>query len=211
VCPPWSAGKADEGSRCKRVLCGAAWPFAAIAKRINQESREVALMIRTLYSVTTVASLLAVAASPRPRAQKPTVPYAAPRAANTLVMLPDGSTVRVELATTEKERAYGLMGRTRLPEGRGMLFVHERPGHYAYWMFHCRIGLDIVWMDQHRRIVEMSPRTPPCAVRAENCPSYGGKQLSLFVLELPVGDIQKHRLAIGETIDFQLPGNPPAG
>src|SRR6185312_15460412 len=30
----------------------------------NQESRQVALMIRTLYSVTTVASLLAVAASP---------------------------------------------------------------------------------------------------------------------------------------------------
>jgi uncharacterized protein len=168
-------------------------------------------MIRTFLSMSAVTSMLVVAPGPAPHAQEPTVPYAAPRAADTLVMLPDGSTVRVELATTEKERAYGLMGRTRLPEGRGMLFVHESPGHYGYWMFHCQIGLDIVWMDQNRRIVEMSPRTPPCTGSAESCPTYGGKQLSLYVLELPVGDIQKHRLAIGETVDFQLPGNTPAG
>lgn len=168
-------------------------------------------MIRTLFSVTTVASLLAITASPRPRAQTPVVPYAAPRAADILVMLPDGSTVRFELATTEEEREHGLMGRTRLPEGRGMLFVHERPGHYGYWMFHCKIALDIVWMDENHKIVEMSPRTPLCTGRADSCPTYGGKQLSLYVLELPIGDIQKHRLAIGETIDFQPPGNTPAG
>lgn len=177
--------------------------------RISHKGREAPLMMRTLSSVTAVASMLAVGASPAPHAQEPTVPYAAPRAADTLVMLPDGSTVRVELATTERQREHGLMGRTRLPEGRGMLFVHEKPGHYGYWMFHCKIGLDIVWMDQNHKIVEMSPHTPPCTGTAESCPTYGGKQLSLYVLELPIGDIQKHRLGVGETIDFQLPSNTP--
>jgi uncharacterized protein len=139
------------------------------------------------------------------RAQEPVIPYAAPRPANTLVMLPDGSTVRVELATTEKEREYGLMGRTSLPEGRGMLFVHDDVAPHAYWMYHCKIGLDIVWMDADRRIVEMSPNTPPCTGKANTCGNYGGQEPSKYVLELPVGDIAKHRLAVGETIGFQLP------
>lgn len=138
-------------------------------------------------------------------AQEPVIPYVAPHPANTLVMLPDGSTVHVELATTEKERNYGLMGRTRLPEGHGMLFVHEQPGHYAYWMYHCKIALDIVWMNPDHQIVEMSANTPPCTGKANICPNYGGKQVSLYVLELPAGDIARHRLAAGETINFELP------
>ena len=60
-------------------------------------------------------------------------------------MLPDGSTVHVELAKTEAERNYGLMDRTSLPQGRGMLFIHDRPSQNSYWMYHCKIGLDIVF------------------------------------------------------------------
>lgn len=138
-------------------------------------------------------------------AQDFNVPYVAPRPANTLVMLPDGFTVHVELATTPAEQAYGLMGRTRLPEGRGMLFLHDGMSPHSYWMYHCKIGLDIVWMDTGHRIVEMSPNTPPCRGKASTCPSYGGKEPSQFVLELPVGAIQRHHLAVGERVEFQVP------
>lgn len=138
-------------------------------------------------------------------AQEPTIPYAAPRAANTLVMLPDGSTVHVELATTDAQREYGLMGRTILPEGRGMLFVHKEDTEHGYWMYHCRIPLDIVWMDQSHRIVEMSPNTPPCRGKADSCPTYGGHEPSEYVLELPAGSIKEHHLALGQMIEFRLP------
>ncbi|MGC2639421.1 MAG: DUF192 domain-containing protein [Acidobacteriaceae bacterium] len=156
-----------------------------------------------LLAVLAVLSL--VSRAPCARAQEPVIPYAAPRPATTLVMLPDGSTVHVELATNEKEREYGLMGRTRLPEGRGMLFVHEEAAPHAYWMYHCKIGLDIIWMDADHQIVDMSPNTPPCTGKASTCPNYGGQQPSKYVLELPVGSIQKHRLAVGQSINFQLP------
>lgn len=149
-----------------------------------------------------LAALLAV---PMAKAQDVDVPYVAPRPANTLVMLPDGSTVHVELALTPAEQAYGLMGRTSLPQGRGMLFVHEGMARHAYWMYHCRIGLDIVWMDDQHRIVEMSPNTPPCRGKSSTCPSYGGKEPAEYVLELPVGSIERHHLAVGERVDFQLP------
>jgi uncharacterized membrane protein (UPF0127 family) len=138
------------------------------------------------------------------QAQDVVVPYVAPRAANTLVMLPDGSTVHVELALTEAEQQYGLMGRTSLPEGRGMLFVHDGMAKHPYWMYHCKIGLDIVWMDAQHRIVEMSPDTPPCRGKSTTCPNYGGHEPSQYVLELPVGSILKHRLAVGETVEFQV-------
>jgi uncharacterized membrane protein (UPF0127 family) len=136
-------------------------------------------------------------------AQDVDVPYVAPRPANTLLMLPDGSTVHVELAKTPAEQAYGLMGRASLPEGRGMLFLEE-PGNHRYWMYHCKIGLDIVWMDGDHKIVEMSPDTPPCKGKSSTCPTYGGKAVSQFVLELPVGSIAKHKLAIGERIEFSV-------
>jgi len=149
-----------------------------------------------------VAAPLAV---PAASTQDVNVPYVAPRAANTLVMLPDGSTVHVELATTSAEQAYGLMGRTSLPEGRGMLFVHDGMERHAYWMYHCKIGLDIVWMDSSHRIVEMSPDTPPCRGKSSTCPSYGGKVPSQYVLELPVGSIKRHHLVTGEQVQFPLP------
>ncbi|MGC2163218.1 MAG: DUF192 domain-containing protein [Silvibacterium sp.] len=130
----------------------------------------------------------------------------APRAANTLVMLPDGSTVHVELATTNAEREYGLMERTSLPQGRGMLFIHDQPGRYPYWMYHCKIGLDIVWMDTAHKIVEMSADTPPCKGKASTCPSYGGREISLYVLELPVGSIKAHHMALGQVVNFDVDG-----
>ncbi len=140
----------------------------------------------------------------RVRAQEPVIPYAPPRPANTLVMLPDGSTVHVELATTDAQMEYGLMERTNLPQGRGMLFVHKDVGEHPYWMYHCKIALDIIWMDADHRIVEMSPNTPPCRGIAATCPNYGGTQPSKYVLELPAGSIAKHHLAVGQTIDFNL-------
>jgi uncharacterized membrane protein (UPF0127 family) len=139
------------------------------------------------------------------QSQEPKIPVAPPRPANTLVMLPDGSTVHVELATTDAQREYGLMERTKLPEGRGMLFIHDQPGQYGYWMYHCKIGLDILWMDQSHHIVEMSPDTPPCKGKASTCSSYGGKATSIYVLELPVGSIKAHRLQNGQVVNFSAP------
>jgi hypothetical protein len=138
--------------------------------------------------------------------QEPVITKVAPREANTLVMLPDGSTVHVELAKTETERQFGLMERTSLPQGRGMLFIHDQPGDYPYWMYDCKIGLDIIWMDSDRRVVEMSANTPPCKGKATSCPNYGGHETSVYVLELPVGSIKAHHLAVGQVVNFSVGG-----
>jgi uncharacterized protein len=154
--------------------------------------------------MSSLGLILAMLAVPMMRAQDVDVPYVGPRPANTLVMLPDGSTAHVELATTSAEQAYGLMGRTSLPEGRGMLFVNDTMRPRGFWMYHCKIGLDIVWMDAEHRIVEMSADTPPCRGKSSTCPTYGGHEPSEYVLELPVGTIKSHHLAEGQRVEFQI-------
>jgi uncharacterized membrane protein (UPF0127 family) len=48
----------------------------------------------------------------------------------------------------------------------------------------------------------MSPDTPPCKGKSDTCPNYGGHETSVYVLELPVGSIKAHQLAVGQTVNF---------
>jgi hypothetical protein len=71
-------------------------------------------------------------------------------------------------------------------------------------MYHCRISLDIVWIDVEHRVVEISADTPPCKGQASTCPSYGGHEVAKYVLELPAGSAKRHGIATGERVHFGL-------
>ena len=121
---------------------------------------------------------------------------------NRKVTLPDGFVVDAELAVDRATMERGMMYRTELPAGHGMLFVHAFPGRYPYWMANCKIPLDIIWMDPDHKIVEVSPNTPPCPSGGNDCPQYGGHAESLFVLELGGGEAAKHNVVVGSKIQF---------
>jgi uncharacterized membrane protein (UPF0127 family) len=118
------------------------------------------------------------------------------------VTLPDGFVVTAEVVVTGPEMERGLMYRTELPAGHGMLFGHGAPDRYPYWMANCKIPLDIIWMDTSHRVVEISANTPPCPDGGKDCPTYGGHTIASFVLELGGGEAAKHRVAPGSTIQF---------
>ena len=118
------------------------------------------------------------------------------------VTLPDGYQVAAELAVTEPDMERGLMYRTELPPGHGMLFVHGQSGKYPYWMANCKIPLDIIWMDSNHRVVEISANTPPCPSGVKDCPTYGGHAIASWALELGAGEAAKHRVTVGSTIQF---------
>ncbi len=63
---------------------------------------------------------------------------------------------------------------TRLPHRRALLFVHQQPGYYRYWMPNVKVPLDIIFMDASRKIVEISANTPLCTTKPEDCLTYGG-------------------------------------
>lgn len=116
------------------------------------------------------------------------------------VTLPDNTRVKAEVLTKPVDMARGMMFRESFPEGRGMLFVHQSPNKYSYWMYQVKVPLDIIWMDRSGRIVEISENTPPCPGKASTCPNYGGTTESSLVLELPGGYGKRHGIRVGETI-----------
>jgi hypothetical protein len=116
--------------------------------------------------------------------------------------LPDGTKILCEVMIRQEDMARGMMFRDWVADDRGMLFLHAASGTYPYWMFQCKIALDIIWMDESKRIVEISADTPPCTGVAETCPNYGGKVASRYVLELAGGSAWKHNLKLGEAISF---------
>src|SRR5579884_4196455 len=119
------------------------------------------------------------------------------------VTLPNGRVISAELAVDREMMARGLMFRDHLAPDRGMLFIHEKPGHWQYWMYQCKIPLDIIWMDNQRRIVEISANTPPCKAKVSaDCPTYGGHEEARYVLELAAGEAARNHLTTGQEISF---------
>jgi uncharacterized membrane protein (UPF0127 family) len=119
------------------------------------------------------------------------------------VTLPDGTQIRAELAITPEQQARGLMFREALPPNHGMLFISSEISPRAFWMFQTRIPLDIIWLDENRRVVEISAHTPPCGdTNPSNCPNYGGQVPSKYVLELAAGQAEAHGIDVGDQILF---------
>jgi uncharacterized membrane protein (UPF0127 family) len=123
----------------------------------------------------------------------------------TEIVLPNGKRIRAEVMRNPADMMRGMMFRDSLAPDRGMLFVHGSPGTYSYWMYQVRIPLDIIWMDLNHRIVEISSDTPPCKQPREKstaCPTYGGHETAVFVLELAGGMAQKYGLHVGDALSF---------
>jgi uncharacterized protein len=129
-------------------------------------------------------------------------PTSAPALQNSIpVTLPGGVTLRAELKTDPADMARGMMFRDQLPPDRAMLFVHQTPGRYPYWMHNVRVPLDILWLDS-ARVVEISADTPPCLKPASDCPNYGGHSEAQYVLELAGGQAKKLGLSVGQQLHF---------
>ena len=133
--------------------------------------------------------------------QNATPPVTSVRSNAPTVVLPDNSAVEVELAIDDETRATGLMFRESIAPGRGMLFIHTTVGVYPFWMKNTLIPLDMVWIDETKRIVHIKQNVPPC--RADPCPSYDPVVPSRYVLELGAGQAAAHRLRVGDHLQFR--------
>jgi len=114
--------------------------------------------------------------------------------------LPDGFAVELELATTPEETTTGLMFRPSLPVDRGMLLLWEEERYATIWMMNVLVPLDIVFLDDSGRVVELVTDAQPCA--AEPCPRFTPDAAARAVLELVAGSAATHRIAVGEQIGF---------
>jgi uncharacterized protein len=117
--------------------------------------------------------------------------------------LPSGKALQVEVMVRDEDRAMGLMFRPSLPLDRGMLFVFESSEFHGFWMKNCKFAIDMVWLDDDRRIVHVSEAVPPC--KAEPCPVYSPLRKARYVLELNAGQARREKATVGATLSFALP------
>ncbi len=124
-----------------------------------------------------------------------------------LAILPDGTTVKLELAITPEEIPRGLMFRPALPEDRGMLFLFDEPAPKQFWMKNTYVALDIIFLDGSGKVLAISDNAQPCP--AEPCPKYNSGQPVAAALELIAGAASRHGVVEGASIDFRNVANYP--
>lgn len=113
----------------------------------------------------------------------------------------NGERVSVEIADDDAERARGLMFRDSMPQGHGMLFLHDEESPQAYWMKNTRIALDILYFDAQRRLVSQQLDVPPCSA-GDGCPPYPSEGPARYVLELNAGEASRLKLKEGMQLTF---------
>lgn len=97
----------------------------------------------------------------------------------------------------------GLMFRPSLPEDHGLLFLFESADFHGIWMKNCRFPIDIVWLDEARKVVDVAAEVPPC--KAEPCPVYQPMHRASYVVEMGAGQAGREKVSRGAVLDFTLP------
>jgi hypothetical protein len=120
---------------------------------------------------------------------------------------PGGTTLVLEIARSNAERARGLMHRAEVPPGTGMIFFFDSPARHSFWMFNCLVALDLVWLDAQGTVVDVKVAAPPCP--AEPCESYMPSGPASIVIEVAAHEAARLGLVPGARV-LIAPG-PGAG
>ena len=119
------------------------------------------------------------------------------------VVLPSGTTLRADVASSAAERERGLRFRpeSRFGPDQAMLFIFEGSDTHDIWTKDCSFPIDIVWLSRARRVVHVERDAPPCP--AEPCPIYHPGEPALYVLALHRGTVARTGLRIGDRIGIE--------
>jgi uncharacterized membrane protein (UPF0127 family) len=106
-----------------------------------------------------------------------------------------GFPVMAELAETPEEQARGLMGRRKLPDGHGMLFLYGRADQRTFWMKDTLIPLDLAYIVDGK-IVTVHPLSP--------LDEQGVSGYADMALEVPAGWFGDHGVGPGHAVQTAL-------
>ena len=104
--------------------------------------------------------------------------------------------VGVLVANTVERRSRGMMYRSGLPAGSGMIFIWEETRARAggFWNPNVPIDLDVAWLDRDGAILEFT------VLIADDSEIKRPEQEYYFVLEMPRGRFEELGIGIGDQV-----------
>jgi uncharacterized membrane protein (UPF0127 family) len=111
-------------------------------------------------------------------------------------VLISGTTFVTELQINEADRARGLSGRDELGDKQAMTFVFDSVGERCIWMKDMQFSIDIVWLNEQKKIVAVEQNVTPETYPQNFC--HPGQ----YVIEFKSGTLQKYSISSGDTAIF---------
>jgi uncharacterized membrane protein (UPF0127 family) len=102
--------------------------------------------------------------------------------------------IDTQLATTEQQRATGLMFRKDMPQTEGMLFIFEQASHQCFWMKNTLLPLTAAFVANDGTIVNLADMKP------QTTDSHCSSQPVRFVLEMNQGWFAKKGIKAGSKL-----------
>jgi len=121
------------------------------------------------------------------------------------VRTPSGTVVQAEIADTPQKRAAGLMYRDHLKKDHGMMFFFDQAQEWTFWMKNTLIPLDLIWMDEKKRVIHIERNVPICTRTDDSCPQYRPNDGALYVLEIAAGTVDGLKIEKGTKLQFANP------
>jgi len=113
----------------------------------------------------------------------------------------NGIKARVRLARTRSDHYGGLSGVKRLGPDEGMLFKYAEKELRRFWMKGCRVALDIAFLDDQLKILEVVTLPAPTARTTDvDMPRAVSPVPVRWVLEMPAGFFRRHGLTRGAVV-----------
>ncbi len=113
----------------------------------------------------------------------------------------DGARValKAEIAADDPDRERGLMHRTGLPDGEGMLFVFDRDQPLSFWMKNTLLPLSIAYIATDGRILEIH------ALRPGSLAPVRSGRAARYALEVPLGWFDRVGVGVGDRVELPPP------
>ena len=108
-------------------------------------------------------------------------------------------TYRVELATTPRQHAFGLMHVEVMDADAGMLFIFDGMAIRSFWMKNTMIPLDMLFFDEEGSLVSAVEKAVPGSLVSRR--SSGPAK---YVLELNGGSMRANGIGPGASLRFPL-------
>lgn len=104
----------------------------------------------------------------------------------------------VEVADSPETREIGLMERKSLGKNKGMLFKFQHSSHLSFWMKKTYIPLDIAFLDDNGKILQISEMIPL------NLKNVRSNVPCRHALEVNRGWFKNNGVSVGSTVDLKF-------